>query len=141
MPRIKQVLVKAGEGLSGDDLERELFSARKLIEKASAEKLGGKAEEFYICTLSSRVIAHKYASKISPYELGTERTRAACEGVLQRLATDYVDLVLIHWPGASRKKLNSVQNSIKRMETWKVLEEYHRQGRCDPKSTGFVLLG
>ncbi|GMH46060.1 hypothetical protein BSKO_14024 [Bryopsis sp. KO-2023] len=68
-------------------------------------------------------------SKISPYELGTDKTRAACEGVLERLATDYVDLVLIHWPGTAGKKLNSVQNSIKRMETWKVLEEYYREGR------------
>lgn len=37
MPRIRQVFIESAEGLTGDELERELFIVRKLMEK---EKVG-----------------------------------------------------------------------------------------------------
>lgn len=58
MPRIKQVLIESGS-LTGNDLERELFLARKLIEKESRNRLGDRYSDFYICTLSNRVIVYK----------------------------------------------------------------------------------
>ena len=39
MPRIRQVFIESGEGLTGDELERELFIVRKLMEK---EKVRGR---------------------------------------------------------------------------------------------------
>ena len=37
-------------------------------------------------------------TKVFIRDFGREATRKACEGSLQRLGMDYVDLYLIHWP-------------------------------------------
>jgi 2,5-diketo-D-gluconate reductase B len=37
-------------------------------------------------------------TKIRPADLGAESARASVEGSLRDLGTDYVDLILIHWP-------------------------------------------
>lgn len=65
-------------------------------------------------------------SKVSPYEQGEARARTACRDILRRLGTDYVDLVLVHWPGASKTPPGSEANARLRQETWRVLEEFHR---------------
>lgn len=57
-PRIVQVLVRA-DALQGDELERELFILRKGIERRRAAALKERAEELYVCTLSSRTIVYK----------------------------------------------------------------------------------
>ena len=67
-------------------------------------------------------------SKISPYELGTQKAQEACSSILQRLGLDYIDLLLIHWPGAAKTPLSSAENSIKRRETWRVLERQVESG-------------
>ncbi|MBV9126663.1 MAG: glutamate synthase subunit alpha, partial [Verrucomicrobia bacterium] len=56
MPRIEQVLVARPEGLSDDEYERRLFLARNEIEKRAASD---KIHNFYIVTLSSRVVGYK----------------------------------------------------------------------------------
>lgn len=38
-------------------------------------------------------------SKVLPLHAGYEATKRACEGSLRRLATDYIDLYLLHWKG------------------------------------------
>ncbi|KAG1675412.1 hypothetical protein FOA52_012331 [Chlamydomonas sp. UWO 241] len=68
-------------------------------------------------------------SKVSPYEHGTAAARAACVAMLKQLDTGYVDLVLVHWPGAQKTPPESERNSQLRMETWRVLEEFHSQGK------------
>jgi len=68
-------------------------------------------------------------SKISPYEQGTEKAYRACEEILERLDMEYVDLMLIHWPGVAKEKLQSELNSVKRKETWQVLENFVEQKR------------
>ncbi len=57
-PRVMQVLVRS-DTLTGDELERELFILRKGIERRRAAALGDRAEELYVCTLSSRTIVYK----------------------------------------------------------------------------------
>ena len=55
-----QVLVEGKPGQTGDDLERELFILRKLVEKAKAAQMPAEfAPDFYICTLSNRTIVYK----------------------------------------------------------------------------------
>jgi len=58
-PGIQQVLVN---GATGDELERKLYVARKTAEGAAAAadaSMPGIAENFYVCTLSSRTIVYK----------------------------------------------------------------------------------
>lgn len=69
-------------------------------------------------------------SKLSPYEMGRVRAEAAVEGILQRLGTDYVDLLLVHWPGAAKTPPASPENARLRLDTWRVLEEAYGRGRC-----------
>jgi diketogulonate reductase-like aldo/keto reductase len=59
-------------------------------------------------------------SKVSPYQQGTAKATAACADILQRLDTDYVDLLLIHWPGVARLDAKSPDNAKLRLETWRV---------------------
>eukprot|EP00798_Chlamydomonas_sp_ICE-L_P002779 gene2779-12656_t len=92
-------------------------------------------------------------SKVSPYEMGALKSKEACSQILQRLNTDYVDLVLVHWPGASKVPVDSEPKSSAadragagtRMsgagaesnwtregaetdETWHMLEQLYEQG-------------
>ncbi|KAF5828937.1 NADP-dependent oxidoreductase domain-containing protein [Dunaliella salina] len=67
--------------------------------------------------------------KISPYQQGAERARAAALEILQRLDSSYVDLLLIHWPGASKTKTTDPANAKLRLESWRVLEELYEQGK------------
>ncbi|MDC0343924.1 glutamate synthase large subunit [Pelagibacteraceae bacterium] len=55
-PEIAQVLFKKNEELETNNLERELFVARKKIEKLARES---QLKEFYICSFSSRSIVYK----------------------------------------------------------------------------------
>lgn len=61
MPRFRQVFLESTAGLSGDELERELFIVRKLVEKAKAVEFedAEAAFDFFTCTLSNRTIVYK----------------------------------------------------------------------------------
>ena len=52
---------------------------------------------------------------------GREQAQRAFAASLERLETDYVDLYLIHWPVPSEDRY---------VETWRALEEFHREGRA-----------
>ena len=62
-PRIKQVFLEHTQGATGDELEREMFILRKVIEKAKFAKIANDGEsalsDFYICTMSSKTICYK----------------------------------------------------------------------------------
>ncbi|MEW5301826.1 MAG: hypothetical protein WDW36_004661 [Sanguina aurantia] len=67
-------------------------------------------------------------SKVSAYEQGTDKARAACQAMLEGLQTPYLDLVLVHWPGASKVAVTSPENARLRLQTWRVMEEFHARG-------------
>ncbi|PMG86771.1 glutamate synthase large subunit [Vibrio breoganii] len=54
LPSIEQVFVSAPAGWSEKDIERRLYIARRRIEKALSEQ-----QDFYICSLSTKVIVYK----------------------------------------------------------------------------------
>ncbi|DBA68490.1 TPA: Ferredoxin-dependent glutamate synthase 1, chloroplastic/mitochondrial [Trebouxia sp. C0005] len=62
-PRIKQVFLEHTAGATGEELEREMFILRKVIEKAKFAKLKqdgmSPLSDFYICTMSSKTICYK----------------------------------------------------------------------------------
>ena len=69
-PRVWQVVVQSVAGEAGAALERELFVLRKLVEKAKGPALGGRADDFYVCTLSSKTIVYKgmlQSAAVGPY--------------------------------------------------------------------------
>jgi len=57
-PYIYQVFLGPGDN-DPPSLERSLYMARKRAERLIAEKLGEKADDFYICSMSSRTICYK----------------------------------------------------------------------------------
>lgn len=69
-------------------------------------------------------------SKLSPYEQGSEMAPHAIDGIIERLGFDYVDLLLIHWPGTSKLDVSSPINARKRRETWRSMERAVLDGKC-----------
>lgn len=61
---------------------------------------------------------------------GTEKATLAIEEILTRLRVEYLDLLLIHWPGVAKLDVKSIRNAHKRLETWRVIEQLYRSGRC-----------
>ncbi|KAK4769055.1 hypothetical protein SAY86_027205 [Trapa natans] len=57
MPNIQQVFVRVVKEDSIDDIERELYICRKLIEKAASSESWGV--DLYICSLSNQTIVYK----------------------------------------------------------------------------------
>jgi len=91
-----------------------------------AMKKGMKREDFYVVT------------KVWVNDMGYESAIKSVESSLRRLRLDYVDCVLIHWPGPAPGKPEAQQfgweNKAKRVLTWRALEELVRRGKV--KSIG-----
>ncbi|KAL0488300.1 9,11-endoperoxide prostaglandin H2 reductase [Acrasis kona] len=71
-------------------------------------------------------------SKVPPTRVqNSEQVLSTFNKTLQDLKTDYVDLYLIHWPGASKvKPTNADKLEQIRLTTWSVLEQLYEQGKC-----------
>ncbi len=81
-----------------------------------------KRSELYITT------------KIAPKDQGFENTLKAIQNSLKNLQLEYIDLMLIHWPGTAKLKPDDIQNNINRKETIKALYESFKNGQL--KSIG-----
>ncbi|KAG5683351.1 hypothetical protein PVAND_012637 [Polypedilum vanderplanki] len=68
-------------------------------------------------------------SKLVPSAKHTEQdVESLVKESLKNLQTDYIDLYLIHWPGASGLQPTDARNKIQRQLTWKVLTNLKKQG-------------
>jgi diketogulonate reductase-like aldo/keto reductase len=67
-------------------------------------------------------------TKLAPTDQGKEKAGAAIEKSLADLGTDYIDLYLIHWPGVIGFERNDEKIKNLRLESWKIMEDYHKRG-------------
>lgn len=68
-------------------------------------------------------------SKVAPISQGYESARHSCLETLKQLETDYLDLLLIHWPGVGKLKSDDLGNLKTRHETWRAMAELKAQGK------------
>ena len=91
-PYTEQMFID-GKGLTGMDLERKLYLARRRAEKHAAASLREKGNDFYFPSMSSRTICYKgmfMAHQLFDYypDLHDERTTSAISIVHQRYSTN-----------------------------------------------------
>jgi diketogulonate reductase-like aldo/keto reductase len=84
-----------------DAIRFAIDNEMKLIDTAEMYG-GGAAEELIGKALGGRRTDAFIVSKVLPHHATRRGTVSACEDSLRRLATDYVDLYLLHWRGAVR---------------------------------------
>jgi myo-inositol catabolism protein IolS len=84
----------------------------------------GYSERIVAQALSDRRDRVIYATKVFSNHLSYQQVMEACEGSLQNLQTDYIDLYQIHWPSGS---FNSPVVPIE--ETMSALNELKQQGK------------
>ncbi|GAB4386392.1 MAG: aldo/keto reductase [Elainellaceae cyanobacterium] len=81
-------------------LKRGLELGMTLIDTAEMYAEGG-AEQVIAEAIAGQRQNIFLVSKVYPHNATHQGTIAACERSLQRLNTDYLDLYLLHWPGAT----------------------------------------
>ncbi|CAM9549324.1 unnamed protein product [Ectocarpus fasciculatus] len=68
-------------------------------------------------------------SKVHPGNHGYEQTMRSIENSLADLQTDYIDLLLIHWPGTKGVPVHNVDvNRAKRLDTWRAMSAALKNG-------------
>lgn len=75
------------------DNEMTLVDTAEMYADGAAEEVVGEA-------LEGRRSEAFLVSKVLPHHASRKGTIAACEASLRRMATDYIDLYLLHWRGA-----------------------------------------
>lgn len=62
-----------------------------------------------------------------------------CLKSIQDLDCGYLDMYLIHWPGAQKLKSEDPMNAKLRAESWRALEELKQSGIFMIRMQGFSL--
>ena len=69
-------------------------------------------------------------SKINFDEHGFEKTISSVDDSLKNLQVDFIDLMLIHWPGQNEDEFSKDETNPKmRKETYKALEKCQKEGK------------
>jgi diketogulonate reductase-like aldo/keto reductase len=66
-------------------------------------------------------------SKLDPS--GYDKALEDFDVILESLQTDYIDLLLIHWPGKINEKPGQLTWAECRIQTWRALETIFKQKR------------
>eukprot|EP00475_Leptophrys_vorax_P041743 TRINITY_DN78790_c0_g1_i1.p1 TRINITY_DN78790_c0_g1~~TRINITY_DN78790_c0_g1_i1.p1 ORF type:complete len:296 (-),score=79.27 TRINITY_DN78790_c0_g1_i1:42-929(-) len=69
-------------------------------------------------------------SKMHPKHLKSGNAYEACTKSLERLGVDYLDLYLVHWPGAAKVPAKSHKNVDYRAATWKQMQQLYKDQKC-----------
>lgn len=125
IPAVAFGTYKAADGKSADVIRTAIETGYRYFDTASfygTESYLGEAirqsgiprEEFFI------------TSKLWKTEMGYENVRAAFEGSLENLQTDYLDMYLIHWP-----KPDPDYREWRELDagTWRAMEELYEEGK------------
>lgn len=90
----------------------------------------GNEEEVGRALAASRICRSELfvTSKIAPWEMG--EPDSAINASLAALRLDYLDLMLIHWPGKSKTAVSSPDNRIAREDCWRALRRAKAEGKC-----------
>jgi methylglyoxal/glyoxal reductase len=72
-----------------------------------------------ICSRSELFIT----TKISPKDQGYQKASHAVQVSLENLGLEYIDLMLVHWPGSAKLNASNIKNKQNRIETVKALSE------------------
>lgn len=115
-------------GLKGDEAERIFYSAIKkgyrLIDSAASygneEQVGSAVQRAVRDGIVDREDLF-IVTKVWRTEMGYDKARDSIKNSLDKMGLEYIDLVLIHWPGET-DDIN--------LDTWKALEkEYDEDGK------------
>ena len=68
-------------------------------------------------------------SKIGPWQYGTRGTLDAAANILRNLETDYVDMLLLHWPGVYGREHSDPEQVAIRHESYRALELLQDSGK------------
>lgn len=82
------------------------------------------AHNIYIYTYLSSIFFFT-----APSDLGGDLASKAFNTSLENLGLDYIDLYLIHFPGASRTQAQNPKNAELRIETWNAFTKLYDQGK------------
>ena len=122
-----------------------LFDTAPTYGDGASERLLGKV-------LGSKRSQVAIASKLFDRQLAEDRVELACEGSLQRLNTDYLDLYQIHWPNPEIPVAETLGAMQRLQEQGKVLaigvsnfgvgmiDEMVSSGRCESNQLAYNLL-
>lgn len=102
------------------------------IDTASVYKNENEIKQALDKLYKEKIIAREdifITSKIGPAQQGYEKAIKACDEILNNLGTTYLDLLIIHWPGASNSKPEDKLNAETRLETWRALEQLKSEGK------------
>ena len=67
-------------------------------------------------------------TKVSPKDGGYEKTLVAIKNSLELLDCDYIDLLLLHWPGSQKLKPNDRLNKENRIGSIRAMNEMRMNG-------------
>lgn len=96
--------------------------------------------EIFALELSKRGLTRRdifITTKLRPADQGYEKALAAiCQSAT--FLGGYIDLYLIHWPGAAKVKPSDDLNRVRRIETWRALQDvyllHHKRIKIDDSS-------